>query len=256
LIVTGGSSWGRVTRIAAAALLAATLYATAFDTAKVRMTNVDLIARAIEQSAGPRDLVLLNEWYMGVSFNRYYRGTTRWMTVPAIEEHRMHRFDLIKAKMRSSDALLEIRRAMRRTLHNGNSVWVVGHLELPPDSLPMSSLPPAPHGPWGWLDGPYTLVWTRQIGLFLEGNAARKRTIFVPAGGRVSGMENLRVWVFEGERLSPPAPLPRAGEGRTAKTGVTPPRLPTETPGSRGRLFPGGRGTPPRTGGGPGRHGG
>jgi hypothetical protein len=206
LIVTGGGSWVRVTRIAAAALLAAALYSTAFDTAKVRMTNVDLIARTIEQSAGPRDLVLVNEWYMGISFNRYYRGKTRWMTVPAIEEHRMHRFDLIKAKMQSSDALLEIRRAMRRTLRNGNSVWVVGHLELPPGRRPMTSLPPAPHGRWGWLDGPYTRVWTRQIGLFLEGSAARKRRIFVPAGGRVSGMENLRVWVFKGERPSRQVP--------------------------------------------------
>jgi hypothetical protein len=194
----------RVARIAAAALLAVALYATSFDTAKMRMTNVDQVARAIEQSAGPRDLVLVNEWYNGISFHRYYRGDTRWMTVPVLADHRMHRFDLLKTKMRSTDPLLEVRRAMRRTLRAGRRVWVVGRLEKPPEGQPILQLPPAPHGPWGWLDGPYSIAWTRQLTLFLETSTARKHRILVPAGGRVSGMENLGIWVYQGWEASPP----------------------------------------------------
>lgn len=196
LLAAGGTSPVRAARIAAAALLAAALYATAFDTARTRMTNIDLLARAIEQRAGPQDLIVVNEWYMGVSFNRYYRGGTRWMTAPRIAEHRMHRFDLIKEKMRSADPLLEVRRAMRRTLREGGRVWVVGHLKLPPDWSPKWP-PPAPHSRWGWQDGPYTTAWTRQLSLFLETNATRKR---IPDhfAGKVSGMEDLGLWVYGG----------------------------------------------------------
>lgn len=198
LLGAEGAAPVRVARIAAAALLTSALYATSFDTAKMRMSNVDQVARAIEQSAGPRDLVLVNEWYNGISFHRYYRGDTRWMTVPALADHRMHRFDLIKTKMRSTDPLLEVRRAMRRTLRAGRRVWVVGRLDKGPAGQSPLQLPPAPHGPWGWLDGPYSIAWTRQLALFLETSTARKRTIQVPAGGRVSGMENLGIWVYQG----------------------------------------------------------
>ncbi len=99
LLCAGGTMPARVARIAAAALLTAALYATALDTAKLRMTNADLVAQDIEQRAGPRDLILVNEWYRGISFHRYYRGDTRWMTVPRLADHQMHRFDLVKAKM-------------------------------------------------------------------------------------------------------------------------------------------------------------
>ena len=188
----------RAARITAAALVTAALYASSLDTARVRMTNVDVVARAIEQSAGPRDLILVNEWYHGISFHRYYRGEARWMTIPPLSEHRMHRFDLIKTKMRSTDPLLEVRRAMRRTLRGSRRVWVVGQLAVPPDGKPARWLPPAPHGPSGCRDRPYLRVWTEQVSLFLEDNAARKWRIFVTPGERISGTENLRVWVYQG----------------------------------------------------------
>ena len=205
---------------------------------------LDQVARDIEQSAGPRDLILVNEWYMGISFNRYYRGQARWMTIPSLNDHRMHRFDLIKAKMRSSDPLLEVRRAMRRTLRKGQRVWVVGHTALPSAESSLLSLPPAPRGPWGWRDAPYTVSWTQQVTLFLEENAARERRIMVSAGGRVSGMENLRILVYLGPEPSTPA-----------KAGTTP-RLRKVRPGSRGRISPDEKGTPRRTAAGPVRRAG
>lgn len=198
LLAAGGTAPVRVARVAASTLLAVALCTTAFETAKMRITNVDQVAQTLEQSTGPGDLIVVNEWYMGVSFQRYYRGDTRWITVPILTDHRMHRFDLFKAKMLSGDPLREVRDAMRRTLESGQRVWVVGHLVVPPEGNPAPRLPPAPHGPWRWRDIPYTVAWTQQIGEFLETNAARKTTITVPAGGRVSGMEDLRVWVYEG----------------------------------------------------------
>lgn len=240
-----GTMPARVARIAAVALLAAALYATAYDTARMRMTNVDLVARAIEQSAGPRDLVLVNEWYNGISFHRYYRGEARWMTVPALGDHRMHRFDLIKTKMQSGDPLLEVRRAIRRTLRSGRRVWLVGRLDVPADGTPPLWLPPAPGGPWKWLDGPYTLAWTQQVGVLLETHTARKRRIMVPAGGRVNGMEFLRIWVYR--EWQPPGTEARATPRR--------PR-PKARPGSRALPSPAATGTPRRTATGPDRRAG
>lgn len=187
----------RAARITAAALVTAALYASSLDTARVRMTNVDVVARAIEQSAGPRDLILVNEWYNGISFHRYYRGEARWMTVPDLSDHRMHRFDLIKTKMSSTDPLLDVRQAIQQTLRGGRRVWMVGQLAVPPDGNPARWLPPAPRAPSGWRDRPYLRVWTEQVSLFLEENAVRKWS-FVAPGERISGTENLRVWVYQG----------------------------------------------------------
>jgi hypothetical protein len=240
-----GTMQARVARIAAAALLTAALYATAYDTARMRMTNVDLVARAIEQSAGPRDLVLVNEWYNGISFHRYYRGEARWMTVPALGDHRMHRFDLIKEKMRSGDPLLEVRRAIRRTLRSGRRVWLVGRLDVPADGTPPLWLPPAPGGPWKWLDGPYTLAWTQQVGVLLETHTARKQKIMVPAGGRVNGMEFLWIWSYQG--WEPPGTETRANPRR--------PRAKAR-PGSRALPSPAATGIPRRTAAGPDRRAG
>jgi hypothetical protein len=221
LLGAGGTAPVRAARIAAAALLTAALYATAFDTARTRMTNIDLLAQTIEQRAQPQDLVVVNEWYMGVSFNRYYRGDVRWMTVPRIDEHRMHRFDLIKEKMRSADPLLEVRRAMRRTLREGGRVWVVGHLKLPPDRS-RQGLPPAPHSRWGWRDGPYTTAWTRQLTAFLESNAARRKRIPDHFAGKVSGMEDLGLWVYGGRKApGRTRPAPSEEQATPARPGPT-----------------------------------
>ena len=240
LLAAGGTARVRVGRTAAAVLLAAVLFVPAVRTAKTRMTNVDLLARAIEERAGPRDLVLVNEWYMGISFNRYYRGETRWMTVPRIADHRMHRFDLIKEKMRSADPLLEVRRAMRRTLRERGRIWVVGHFKVPPDETPRWP-PPAPRGRSGWRDGPYTTAWTEQIALFLETSAARSKRVRVRAGGKVSGMEDLRIWVYSGRKDRPggaDAVLPSGRRRREASSIATPARgmggRPPDHPARRG----------------------
>jgi len=204
LLAAGGPAPVRVARIAAAALLAAALYTIAVHSAKVRMTNVDLVAQSIDQRAGPRDLVLVNEYYFGVSFHRYYRGDTRWMTVPPLTDHRIHRFDLLKAQLGSEDPLGEVRRAMRRTLYSGHRVWVVGNLHLPPEGHPTPWLPPAPHSPLGWRDGPYTYAWTQQIGVFLKTHAVQERRLLVTDGRPVSGLEWVRIWIYQGWKASPP----------------------------------------------------
>lgn len=246
-LLRGGPAPARWARIVTAALIVAALSPAAFGAARLRMTNVDYVARALEQDAGPRDLILVNEWYYGVSFHRYYhgraQGRARWMTVPGLADHRVHRFDLLKEKMMAEDPLRDVRRAVRRTLRRGGRVWVVGRLEPAPAGGPLE-LPPAPNPQWGWMDAPYVFSWSQQLSALLEDQSTRKRTIRIPAGGRVNGMEALGVWRFGGWRAA------------AAPSDLNLPIPPKARPGSPGRTSPGGRDTPRRTADGPGQRGG
>src|SRR5205823_14916548 len=129
----------------------------------VRQTNVDLAAQTVTAQAAPADLVLVVPWQFGIPFNRYYRGAARWMTIPNIEDHRVHRYDLIKAKMISDRPIDDVAEAIRATLTSGNRVWFVGGLNLPqPEEGPMT-LPPAPASRFKWHNRAYTASWWQQL---------------------------------------------------------------------------------------------
>src|SRR5262249_43489134 len=126
------ADWLRLLRIAVAT---ATLVAAPFaDWTAIteRHTNVDLAAKMVSESAGANDLVLVVPWQFGIPFNRYYHGAARWMTIPNIEDHRVHRYDLIKNKMVSEHPIEDLTEAMTATLSSGNRVWFIGGLNLPP----------------------------------------------------------------------------------------------------------------------------
>src|SRR4051794_30165090 len=77
----------------------------AWKTMHVRQTNVDLAANRLNQMAEAGDTILVNPWYIGVSFNRYYHGAASWNTVPPISDHLVHRYDLLKEQMEASDPI-------------------------------------------------------------------------------------------------------------------------------------------------------
>lgn len=64
-------------RLAAAGVFTALLLPAAYREASLRMTNVDRIAQHLAGHAGPRDLILVNPWFYGISFHRYYQGEAR-----------------------------------------------------------------------------------------------------------------------------------------------------------------------------------
>lgn len=165
--------------------------------ATVRMTNVDLVAGRLASEARPRDLVLVDKWFYGVSFNRYYRGPAGWMTLPDLPDRRFHRYDLVKAQMTARDPLRGVLGAVQSTLRSGHAVWWVAGCKVPPaDTLP-PSLPPAPHALSGWADAPYYRVWTRQIENFLLRHARLQTVVPVAPGQPVSRHECLTVRRFQ-----------------------------------------------------------
>lgn len=191
----------RIPRMIVASGIALLLLPAAARAARLRMTNADLVADRLEAGAEEGDLILVNPWFYGVSFQRYYQGRARWMTVPSLEDHRMHRYDLLKARMASPAPLAEVLDAVRRTLRSGRRVWLVGSYTVPAGGQPQPGLGPAPGGsPWGWRDAPYVSSWGFQVGALLKKRAWHHRVVEVPVDGPVNGHEALKLHELRGWR--------------------------------------------------------
>ncbi len=165
--------------------------------ATVRMTNVDLVARRLASEARPHDLVLVDKWFYGVSFNRYYRGPAEWMTLPELSDYRFHRYDLVKAQMAARDPMQGVLGAVRRTLRSRHAVWWIAGCGAPPEDALPASLPPAPYAASGWSDAPYYRVWTRQVEGFLHRHARRETALPIASGQPVSPYECLTIRRFQ-----------------------------------------------------------
>lgn len=207
----------RAGRIALALALAAALLPAALPRLRFRMTDADLVARRVEELASPGDLVVVSPWYYGVSFSRYYHGPVRWMTLPDLPDHRIHRYDLLKAHLASSQPIADVLREVARTLEAGRRVWVVGRLRLPLPGQPPPLLPPAPATAWGWQDLPYQESWTLQLGACLAGDCGQ------PGGQPGSRGGPQGVQGAQGTRSPPGA---QGASGTQSRQGTQPGRLP------------------------------
>ena len=163
-----------------------------------RETNVDLLAERLNHDATAADLVIVRPWYIGVTFNRYYRGPARWMTVPEMSDHRTHRWDLMKAKMLENDPLADLRRAIFETLESGHRVWLVGGA-APPEPGQLLRPPPAPDPEHGWSNQFYSYAWSMQLGEFLGQHVLDGHTVVEPGKG-VNNQENIALLVAAGWR--------------------------------------------------------
>jgi hypothetical protein len=198
-----GRRLGGALRLAAVLLVAGVQWLPLSERLTTRQTNVDLVARQVAAAAGPQDLVVVNSWYYGVSFNRYYTGTARWLTLPDIPDHRVHRYDLLKVRMASRHPIDDVLAAVAATLRSGHRVWLVGGARWPKPGEAVVQLPPAPFTPEGWHDWPYTTAWSRQLGSFVQSHAAHAVSVAVPAGDPVNDLEDLPLVAVDGWRDAP-----------------------------------------------------
>ncbi len=171
---------------------------------RMRQTNMDLVAARLEKAVSKNDLVLLDPWFFAVSFNRYYRGNAPWTSVPHLEDTSIHRYDLLKKKMASTDPLAEIREGITRTLRRGDTVWLVGDLVFNPyrPMTPPRVFPPAPSGPYGWESGPYLWSWKMQVLYLITSRASNYKTIVSPSSEGTNPYENpslIAVWGWRGQ---------------------------------------------------------
>ena len=190
--------WLRLTRLGLASAAAILLTGPAWMAVRQRQTNIDIIAAELIEQAKPRDLIVVAPWQLGISFNHYYHGKTAWMTLPEITDHRIHRYDLLLAKMISPNPIDDILEAIRHTLASGNQIWFVGELRFPEEGRPPLSLPPAPNKLYGWDDSAYSESWLEHVGIFLRSHTNRARPVALPTVGAINSYEDIPLTTLDG----------------------------------------------------------
>lgn len=167
-----------------------------------RQTNIDIVARTVAVQAAPTDLIVVTPWVFGVTFQHYYRGPASWVTIPSIADHQVHRYDLMKIKMISTNPVDDLAKAVRATLVSGNRVWFVNGLNLPPPAEGPMILPPAPGSRFKWDNRAYTDSWWQRLSVFAVLHARRVDSVAlpVPEPTRINYLEEAPLTVVQGWR--------------------------------------------------------
>ena len=191
---------GRIARLMIVGAAAVAGFFGAAGAVQVRQTNVDVLVAKLEQLVQPGDFILVDQWYNGATFHRYWRGATPWATVPPLEDQSLQRLDLFKRYMQEADPNAAVEQTMMDTLQAGHRVWLVGGLPLSQKGKPVPRLPPAPESQFGWDHDAYSYVWARHAGEVLQARAHKATRIDVAVQGPVNELESLPLWVVEGWR--------------------------------------------------------
>jgi hypothetical protein len=173
-------------------------FSPAFSSLKWRQTNGDLVAAEVSQKAGPDDLVIVHPWYYGLTFAYYYRGTAPWTTLPPLADYRFHRYDLLKAELQKTNAIEPVLEQVKTTLSSGHRVWLVGQIPAPESGAPPVELPPAPYGPQGWADQPYSDAWGAELSYFLIHHITNAAPLVDSSTNFINPMENMTVILVSG----------------------------------------------------------
>jgi hypothetical protein len=157
---------------------------------------VDFIAARLNTQVAPNDYVIVHPWHCGVAFQRYYKSAAPWTTLPPLEDHGVHRVDLLKAKMQTKDPIAPVIDRITSTLQSGHRVWLVGN--FPFSEKPLPEILPAPNSRWGWYDVPYSDYWAAQVTQFLSAHCPRGAVVMAPSANCVNPFENLQLAVVAG----------------------------------------------------------
>ncbi len=201
---TNARPW-RLVRLALVFGFAALAFLQARQELLARPTNVDLVAKTLEESAAKDDLIVHLRWECAIPFGHYYHGAAPQETTPPLADHRFHRYDLVLQAMATPDVMAPVLARMANALQAGHKVWLVGEpLFLRAGAVP-PSIKPAFQGPGGWrLGGDYYTAWQIQVCHFLQGHVTSAKPVLVPVDQRVLFYENLPLAVFQGWKASGP----------------------------------------------------
>jgi hypothetical protein len=188
----------RILRLVAALVLTAVTSLRAWPALQVRQTRIDRAATRLQELASKDDLIVVDSWEYGISFMRYYQGSTPWTTLPSLSDHWTHRYDLIKQAMLEPAAIDPVLKAVGSTLRSRHRVWLVGRTPFPPPTEVGPQLPPPPLRESGWHAAPYMMQWSDQLSRFLQRHAIMVRGLPLLPDESVNLHEDLRVLVFAG----------------------------------------------------------
>jgi hypothetical protein len=179
--------------------------APAWAEAHTRRSNLDVVAAFLSHDASAGDLIVVQDAWVGITFNRYYRGEAQWLSVPPIDSHEVHRTDLVLAKMNQPETMTPVLRAITDTLTSGHRVWLVGSIPIarskdaPPGPTPLP--PPPSEMPTRWWYGSYLYWWNQQVITLLLDHAQQRKAETISAPGPVNLFEDVSVVRFTGYQL-------------------------------------------------------
>jgi hypothetical protein len=170
----------------------------AWAEAHTRRSNLDVVADYLTQKASASDLIVVQDAWEGITFNRYYHGQAQWLSIPPIDSHEVHRVDLAIAEINEPEAMTPVLRAITNTLSSGHDVWLVGSIRIArsPGTTP---LPPRPSEmPTRWWYGSYLQWWNLQVTTLLLDRAQQAKAETIETLGAVNHFENVSVVRFTG----------------------------------------------------------
>ena len=175
----------------------------AWEEMPIRHTNVDLVADKLRSDATKDDLIVTSHWQYAVSLYRYYHGPAEVITLPPIDDHRFHRYDLALQQMRTAEPLQTAYARMEEVLRGGHKVFVVGGLPPPKPGVPPPEVSLGYREADGnWHGGNYDVVWPVLAGYFVQSHAKHYTQVPVPVPnrGRVQRYEHLALQLVQGWR--------------------------------------------------------
>jgi hypothetical protein len=194
----------RMLRLALVVTIVGAVIAPAWRSAHIRHTNVDLIASKLRYSVKSGDLVIVNFWYVGHTFQRYYAGPAPWTTLPPsygdYGDQKLARADLFRKQMFSLNPIAPVLDQIKKSLESGNRVWLVGGLPFLQKGQQPPSVPPAPHAPWGLDANAYAIAWSMQAAHFIQTHALQAERLPPVTTAPVTDLEDLPVIVVSGWR--------------------------------------------------------
>ena len=198
----------RIARLAFAFGFTALVFLQAQHALLARPTNVDAVAKTLEESAVKDDLIVHLRWECAISFGHYYTGAAPQETLPPLTDHRFHRYDLVLQAMTTPDAIAPVLARMADTLRGGHRVWLVGTpLFLREGASPLVVQPPFQEPDRWHMGGDHYMAWQIQACHFLQTHVTSARPVLVSVDQPVIEYENLALSVFQGWKdAAPPTP--------------------------------------------------
>jgi MFS family permease len=188
----------RIVRMILLLGIAAFVFTNAWNAVHIRKTNMDVLASRLEALVHKDDLIVVYPFYYGISFSRYYSGSAEWSTLPEMEDHRVHRYDLFKSRMMESEPLSPLLQRMSRTLKEGHRVWLVGGLHFLRRGEIPRVLPPAPASPYAWSEAAYQSAWSQMAAFTLQTHGNSVERIKIPLDKPVQPFEDVPLMVVQG----------------------------------------------------------
>jgi hypothetical protein len=171
-----------------------------------RHTNVDLLGARLRLLAEKDDVILVPRWECAITLCRYYRGPAKVVSLPPINDHRFHRYDLVLRQIITTDPVPPVLTKLESALRSGHHVFVAGKLPFPSVLPSLSTDSPVYRDPnGGWHGVPYDSAWPLRVGHFLRIHALRVGRIEVPVPlqARVKEFEKLELIRLDGWRPAP-----------------------------------------------------